>query len=383
MIPKNEPDALSASELRNAALRLHERLERFVDPDGGLRGPDSGTRINLRIGRFVKSCLRFIPWRDDRYYAQAQTYWIQSLLRLRTLTGSPQYGEAAIRCSELLLRRQTPQGYWELSNPEWKGRITTVEAAFGGIGLLEAYLETGNAAYLEGARKAYKHLVESAGFLDYDDSICIQYFSNRYAGLVPNNSTLALWFFAMLASVTKDDSYLRYCPGMVRFLRKCQLDSGELPYALQTQAGIDKLHYLCYQYNAFEFLDLCYYYRLTGDEEVLSVMESLSAFLSRGLTVLGDAKFNCLKAVPTMNYFTAAIAAALLEAHAMNFGDYLTIAERGFTRLLRRQRPDGGFDYSNGDYRLLSDRRLYPRNLSMQLRHLLIASENELLRARE
>ena len=73
-----------------------------------------------------------------------------------------------------------------------------------------------------------------------------------------------------------------------------------------------------------------------------------------------------------MNYFTSAVSAALYCAHQMNLDDYSQQASLGYNRLLSMQREDGGFDYSLSDYGFLSDRRSYPRNQAMILRHLLM-----------
>jgi hypothetical protein len=44
--------------------------------------------------------------------------------------------------------------------------------------------------------------------------------------------------------------------------------------------------------------------------------------------------------------------------------------------LVARQREDGSFPHSRADYRILSDRRSYPRNLAMILVHLLAADRS-------
>ncbi|MDX1428974.1 MAG: hypothetical protein R3282_01750, partial [Rhodothermales bacterium] len=63
---------LDVEALTAAASRLHRSL-RSAHWDGStLSGPDPGIRFNARIYRFAKSYTRFVPWRDDRTYAQAQ-----------------------------------------------------------------------------------------------------------------------------------------------------------------------------------------------------------------------------------------------------------------------------------------------------------------------
>ena len=66
------------------------------------------------------------------------------------------------------------------------------------------------------------------------------------------------------------------------------------------------------------------------------------------------------------------VARALGEATALGVGDFRAQSDRAFKRLLAQQRPDGGFKFfSRNNYRVLADRRSYPRNLAMILYHLL------------
>lgn len=357
-------------------MKLHAYMSRcHLLADGSLVGPESGTRLNLRIGRFIKSYLPFVSFGDDRYYVQGQAYWISSSLKLYELSGETDYREAALQTAQAVLARQTEKGHWRLENPEWQGRITTVETCFGGLALINAYRASGDDRFLDGAMRAYNYLINDCGFRNYDDeSICINYFSNFPSGLVPNNATLALWFFSELAEATHSDAYRRHCPEMVNFLVKCQMDSGELPYALRVHGNPpqDRPHYLCYQYNAFEFVDLCNYSRITNDERIVPVVSRLAGFLSKGLSSDGHANYNCFKEYPLVHYFTGAVSSALMTAHRAGLGDYLSQARKGFDWLIGQQRADGGFDYSTRDYRVLTDRRSYPRNLAMILRHLLV-----------
>ena len=47
------------------------------------------------------------------------------------------------------------------------------------------------------------------------------------------------------------------------------------------------------------------------------------------------------------------------------------LSERCYARVLQRQRPDGSFAYTTGDYGFLRDGRSYPRPQVMTLFHLL------------
>jgi len=357
-------------------MRLHAHLlSRHVREDGAIVGPDPGVSLNLRVTRFVKSYLRVIPWRDRLYYQQAQTYWILDNFTLYKLEGDEKYKAASLRCAEVVAARQTAEGYWEYPQAEWRGRVATVEGCFGGLGLLAGYELTGEDRFLSGAARWYDYMINKVGFQSYDDeSLAVNYFSNVGRGLVPNNSTLALWFAAALSDATADCRYLKYCSPMVNFLARCQLESGELPYVLESEQGPGRKHYLCFQYNAYQFLDLMEYYRVSRDERVLFVMKKLAEFLSGGVTAEGDARHDCEAVRPSMHYFTSAVAAALLQATEIKLGDYSELVARAYNRLLSLQRGDGGFDYSVGDYGILSDRRSYPRNQAMILRHLLMVA---------
>ena len=53
-----------------AAQRLHAHLRLRHFDRGLLRGPDPGVRFNLRLWRFLKSALDFVPWQDDYVFMQ-------------------------------------------------------------------------------------------------------------------------------------------------------------------------------------------------------------------------------------------------------------------------------------------------------------------------
>jgi hypothetical protein len=367
-----------ASDCRHAADRLHAYLVgHHVGSDGAVTGPDVGVRLNLRVGRLVKSYLRFLPWTDTFYYTQGQTYWILDNLELHRLTGDAVYLQNAVRCCDTMLARQTPEGYWEFPHNEWKGVIATVETCFGGLGLLAVYEATRDERFLSAAKRTYDYIINEVGFQKYDeDSLAVNYFSNRAQALVPNNSTLAVWFCAALNHATGDPQYLaEYCAKMINFLVRCQFDSGELPYMVAGELCEGRDHYQCFQYNSFQFMDIVQYHRITGDDGVLPMMGKLAEFLSHGLTREDNIRADCSSDRPVRHYCTAAISAALTRATQEGLGDYTGIAARGFAKLLSWQRKDGGFGFSVRDYRFLSDRRSYPRVMCMILRHLLIGSE--------
>jgi hypothetical protein len=363
---------LPASLFQSAARGLHAYLVRRHWDGRALAGPDSGVRVNARVGRFVKSYLPFVPWGDDYVYLQAQGYWILGSWLLADLLGDEAAGRIALASSDHVLASQRPGGYWEYANPEWRGRIATVEGNFAALGLLESYARTRDERYLDGARAWHRYLIDDVGFQGRDGRLAINYFANVAGGMVPNNSALTLRTLATFAAVTGQPAYLAPGPAMVAFLAGAQAESGELPYALGSDGGLGRPHFLCYQYNAFELLDLAEYRRLTGDRAVEPVLARLAAFLRTGVTASGAARFSCQRERPELPYYTAVLARALSEASRLGLGDFGDCSDLAYRRLLSQQRPDGGLAFfSRGNYGWLTDRRSYPRNLAMVLYHLL------------
>ena len=371
------PEATVSTEaLLQSARSLHGYMLKRHWQSGAVVGPDSGVRFNARVGRFIKSYLGFLSWSDEYAYIQSQTYWILSNWLMFDLTGNAQFEKLALQGTEFVCEKQRPEGYWEYPNPEWKNRIATVEGCVGTLALLEGYRRTDRQDFLDAAKGFYQYLVEQIGFRQQPDGdmLAVNYFAHadRGGGGVPNNATLLLWMLAEFYRVTKDESYLEYCPAMVNWLKHVQLPSGELPYALGSEPAKDRTHFLCFQYNAFEFLDLVHYHQLTDDPEMLPVLQRLAKFLAGGFTDSGACRFDCHSATPEVNYYTIALARALSQARQMGIGPDSATVQRAYQHALSQQRSDGGFRFfSRFNYGVLSDRRSYPRNLSMMLYHLL------------
>ena len=366
--------AVATETIVDTATRLHGHMLKKHWNGRALEGPDVGVRFNARLGRFIKSYLGFSPWTDNYRYMQAQGYWIVANWLMSDLTGNHQCRDLALACSDYVLSAQQPEGYWEYPNPEWKGRIATVEGDVATLGLLESYQRTRHEPLLKGAKSWYHFAIDRMGFQGKDGLLAVNYFANLGSIMVPNNSTLTLLVFARLTELTGDDQYMSRCPGMVAWLRLAQRESGELPYGLAgNPGGTDRIHFLCYQYNAFEFMDLVQYYRITGDRAVWGIMEKLAQYLSGGITRSGAARYDCHHQKPEVSYYTAALGAALSQATALGLGDFNPESERAYARVLSQIRADGGPSFfSRGNYRWLADRRSYPRNLAMILYHLLL-----------
>jgi hypothetical protein len=187
---------------------------------------------------------------------------------------------------------------------------------------------------------------------------------------VPANSSIVLRFLAELAHVTCERQYAEQIGGLLRFFRSVQLASGEFPYALSGAAKLRRDHFQCYQYNAFLCLDLIRYFELTEDTEALALVRRVLGFLAGGLAPNGHAFYACGNGHRSVTYHAAALAAALRAGHELGFVTP-DLSDRAYAYVMARQRPDGGFPYSEGDYGLLNDRRSYPRYLAMILLHLL------------
>ena len=357
----------------NTALKLHQYLLARHWDSGALIGPDPGIRFNYRIGRFVKSFLPGRFWNDDLYYLQAQGYWILANWRLFAQTDDEAYRDIAVRCSEYMLTQQRIDGAWDYPNPEWRGRIATVEGIWGSLGQLETYRQTGNTTFLTSALLWHNFLVETIGFQRIGDELAINYFASREAGRVPNNSTDMLRFLAELAGVTGDQGYLEPCVGLVAFIRHAQKRTGEFPYIVEGMTGgKPRAHFQCYQYNAFQCLGLMRYHELTNDLIALPIIAGVLQFLRTGLAEDGHAFYQCGNHYRAVTYHAAALGAAFAKAGQLGIGSYDDLSDRAFSYVLRRQQPDGGCIYSRRDYHLLSDRRSYPRYLAMILYHLLL-----------
>ncbi|HYN88790.1 MAG TPA: hypothetical protein VER55_09680 [Ardenticatenaceae bacterium] len=363
------------------AVRLHRYVISRHWDGRALAGPDPGVRFNYRIGRFVKSYLPALRWADEYAYLQAQGYWTLANWRLFQRTGEDRYRYVAVGCSEYMLERQRTSGAWEYPNPEWKGRVATVEGTWASLGLLESYRATGKAEFLDGALRWHTFLFRRISFQQVGAELAVNYFADRAGLRVPNNSALVLRFLAELAATTGVESYAEPCAGLLAFLRAAQKPTGEFPYAV---AGADaesgRPHFQCYQYNAFQCLDLLRYYEVSGDQTAIPLVTAALAFLRGGQAENGDTLYDCDNRYRRVTYHTAALAAAFCEAsQALAVSEdpwslgtaYDQVAGRAYSRLLSLQRPDGGFPYSRGDYRLLADRRSYPRYLAMILYHLL------------
>jgi len=353
-----------------AALKLHQYVVNKHWDGKAIVGPDPVGKIHWRVTRFVRSYFPWLPG-DDRYiYLQGQGYWIQGNLALGVVAGDASYLEVARQSADYVVQIQRPDGAWNYPNlRERRHLICSIEGLWASLGLLSAYRQWEHIPYLEAARKWYSFQINGIGFASYKDGLAPNFF-DRPGRMVPNAATLFLSFMAELSQSTGDDQYMEYVDAIVHFLQYAQMENGELEYLFQLRP-----HFMCYQYNSFQFLDLAHFYEITGDERVRQVLSRMAVYLATGVAERGSSHYNCFKEVPEVNYWTAALAAALRKAHELELGDCLSLSERAYRYLLTRQRSDGGFDFSEHTYGFLHDRRSYPRYLAMILCHLLYRAQ--------
>jgi hypothetical protein len=376
-------------ELIRAAERLHAHLLKRHYSQGLVHGPDAGVRFHLRLGRFFKAGLDFFPWNDDYVFMQSQGYWILSNWMFHESTGEPKYRALALESTEATLRLQQPEGFWLYPLPERKHLVATVEGNWGAIGLLATYVREPRKEFLQAAVRWYDYLVGRIGFQPHKPGKAINYF-DKPRGKIPNNSVEAVWLFLRLWKASGDVRFVEHVDAMLDFLAHTQLPTGELPYIVDGPYEKGRTHYLCYQYNAFQFLKLAWAGALRSDSWTHRILSALAGFLAQGVTQTGASAADCLHKKPETDYFTAVLAAALQEAQELPIADCRLpmldhrqsscvnrqaeareLSKRCYTRVLERQRPDGSFAYTTGDYGFLRDGRSYPRPQVMTLFHLL------------
>ena len=376
-VPRRERAArVDPARVRRAVLALHHWLTVTHWRGDGLVGPDCGIRFNYRAGRFVKSALPALPWRDELYYLQGQAYWILANQALLELTGDARCADLAGACARGILARQEEDGGWVYPNREWRGRVATAEGSWAAIALLAVHRRTGDAASLAGALRWHAYLETRIGYRRAPGGLAANYFAGRPGDPVPNTTAFVLRLLAELADVTSDGRFLAVAPELLGFLGVAQARDGELPYEVGADGRRPRLeHFQCVQYNAFQCLDLLRYSELTGDPAVLPLLEGLLAFLRRSVRPDGSVPYACERPDPQVSYHAAAVAAALHAGASVGGPGCGEASARALDHLLALQRPDGSFPHSRRDYGVLRDERSYPRHLAMLLTHLLAVVE--------
>jgi hypothetical protein len=324
------------------------------------------------VWRFAKSALPFVPWRDNYVFMQTEGYWILANWMLHEATGDARYHRLALDATEAVLRLQTPEGFWRYPLPERRHLVATVEGNWAAAGILASFARDPRPDWLAGAVRWHDYLVGRIGFQEHSSGEAINYF-DRPRGKVPNNSVEAAWLFLRLWRATREPRYLEHVERMLEFVASVQMRNGELPYVVASPFEKGRDHYLCFQYNAFQFLKLAWSDGLLPGTAAVRVLPRLAQYLVGGVTPVGASASDCSTVTggSEVDYYTAALAAALRDAYKLGLVEPGRLSDRCFERLLERQKPDAGFAFSTGDHRILSDQRSYPRQLVMTLFHLL------------
>jgi hypothetical protein len=359
--------------LLDAALRLHAYLERRHLHGNRLEGPDQGVRWNIRLWRFLP---RLGP--EPRYFfLQGQGYWALANGTLAELTGDARYSDLARGAVEAIAAAQREDGAWDYPLPERKHLVATVEGNWAAVAMLEAGAGGLGKSHIAAARRWHDYVEREIGYQQHASGLAVNYFQ-KPRGLVPNNSAEWIWVLGRFARVTGETHYLQRVPALLDFLAAVQRPDGELPYELAgtaPEAGSGapnrtRLHYLCYQYNAFQCIKLAWYAHEHGDARARAIAVNLARFIAGGVTESGAVRASCGSRLPEVIYYSDSVAMALHTVTQYGWADHRALAGRAYAWVRSRQRPDGGFDFSRGDYYLLSDRASYPRYLAITLFHL-------------
>ncbi len=363
---------MQAADVRSAALRLRAVLLRDFWDGATLGGPDQGVRWHIRVGRFVKSALPRLSRGERHVFRQGQGYWALSHWELHRLTGDSEYLGIALAVAEECLASQLPDGAWSYPLHARRHLKATVEGDFGAICLLRAFEHTGDVRFRNGALRWHRFVEQHIRYeRPARGGLAVHYF-DRPRGMVPNNTAEWIWMLGEYARVLLDSSYLSQVGDLLTFLETVQCSSGELPYELPGEHEPRyQPHYLCYQYNSFQALKLWWFFEAHGDRRAGELARRLTRFVSGGVRDNGASRAACGVDQPEVNYHTDVLALALRTGAAHGMPRCLELSRRCIHRSLSRQRPDGGYGFSTGDYGFLEDNRPYPRNLAMSLFHLL------------
>ena len=357
-----------------ATNKLYDYLLRTHVHNGRVIGPDIGLRWNKVLFHLIKSYIHFVPWNDNYIFMQSLAYWINiNCRRYQTFRDSESL-ELIKDAAKCIVSLQRPEGHWTYPLKAWEDKIATVEGNFAALGLIDAYEITNEKVYLESATLWIDCLLKNIGFIEYGtDGLAIKYFAEDRKGAVPNNTTLTLKLLSRSKQVSISTNRVtsEEINKLAHFLACCQLNSGELPYQLRNKSSKGRTHYQCFQYNAFEFLDLCDTIDVLELNALPSVIYGLAKFISVGVKKNGSCRFSCYKDSPQVTYHASAVGAALHEATKRDLGNYSELSSRCCNYVLSKQLKDGSMPWSENEYGILKDARRYPRNLLMTLDHLL------------
>ena len=355
-----------------AAERLHGYLSGLHLRPSGLVGPDPGSRFNDRTGRLVKSYLPSLGRRERGSHLEAQAYWILANWRLFDLTGSRVYWQGALTASRGVIEQQRHDGSWLDSDLEPKGRVVTDEGCWAALALLETYRRTGAERALDSAIRWQRYLKMLSVYQKAGQTLAVNYFPHRPSGRIPGHSVTLARLSCELAHATGQNGFLEDVDALLDFVARAQQANGEIPYECdKLRLTASRLHRQCYQHNAFAALSLLRIRELDMVDGCEAVIDGIVRFLRKGIGRNGAVPYECTGPQRNVVYHAGVVAAALEQASAAGFGNYLSDAATAYRYVLGLQQPSGGLPHSSGDFGFLQDRRSYPRYQVMILYHLL------------
>src|SRR5262249_43377767 len=149
------------------------------------------------------------------------------------------------------------------------------------------------------------------GYQEHPGGIAVNYF-DRPRGLVPNNTAEWIWVLGRYATVTGDDRYLGRVSRLLGFLEAVQLPTGERPYRIGSYyQRRTRVHYLCYQYNAFQCMKLAWYAEAHRDPRARALAVRIADYLKGGVTASGAVRASCQSLLPEVVYYADAVGLAL------------------------------------------------------------------------
>jgi len=232
----------------------------------------------------VISHYRPVPGRWLAPFPETTGYIIPTLFDHAAFSGEERFRERALQLTDWLVSVQLPDGGCMQGN--FSGHARTGGIVFNTgqnlLGFLRAYGESGNAAYLEAARRAGRFLVDSAG----EDGVW-----NRHLlrGLKHTINTRSAWALMLLDRETPDAAFRRVAAANLAWTLAQQQDNGWFRHGSSRPGGWPNTHFLAYTCEG-----LLEAYRLSGEATYRAAAEKtalrmLRLFETRGrLTAYWD-----------------------------------------------------------------------------------------------
>lgn len=355
--------------------KLSDAIEQYRTTNGSIKEPAMGIGLKGRIFRVfnnitysLKMSLLF-----KSTTAACNGYVALMNLKLYKNTKLKRYSQRAIKSLDWIVKTQSKRGFWYYNIPGWKNKIALVDGDTAALALFNGYLLLKNSNYLKSALKWCDLIISRKCYnLTSKKGLCFNYFINEEkTSLTPNVTTFALRVLGNAYQITRDNKYIKLTPKAIKFLKKSQLSSGELRY------NVDKEHYRCPQYNAFEFLDLNDYYECTNDKTVINMMKKIIEYLIPKVNIDGSVPFSCNKKLPLIYYHSTVVGAALAVGYKLINKDIcLQNALKCAKFVTTHQLSDGAIPYGKKTLlKIFNEKISYPRVTAFIGYHLSIINE--------